>query len=103
MPLKSICGQPLHSKRMASQVKDEAWLEWITGLMGARSRQRDSATLPPGRFHCLLDELPLHLIPQRQLELTNWQKPSHPLFPNPRCSVLSPGHVPEELESYRHL
>jgi hypothetical protein len=90
---------------MASQVKDAAWLEWIAGLMGAGSRQTLTATLPPGRFHCLLDELPLHLIPQRQLESRDWRQDlSHPpLFLNPRCSVLSPGHVPEELEAYRHL
>jgi hypothetical protein len=87
---------------MASQVKDTAWLEWITGLMGVGSRQTHSATLPPGQFHCLLDELPLHLVPQRQLESTGWrQDPS--LFLNPQCSVLPPGQVPAELESHRHL
>jgi hypothetical protein len=90
---------------MASQVKDTAWLEWIAGLMGAGSRQTLTAMLPPGQFHCLLDELPLHLIPQRQLESTSWwQGLSHqPLFLNPQCSVLPPGHVPTELELHQHL
>jgi hypothetical protein len=90
---------------MASQVKDAAWLEWITGLMGAGSRQAYSATLPPGQFHCLLDELPLHLIPQRQLESTGCRQDlSHqPLFLNPQCSVLPPGQVPAELEPHRSL
>ena len=89
MPVESVRGQPLHTKRMASQVKDAAWLEWIAGLMGVGSRQRHSATLPPGQFHCLLDELPLHLIPQRWIESTHLQEPSHqPLFLNPECSVL---------------
>jgi hypothetical protein len=90
---------------MASQVKDTAWLEWITGLMGAGSRQTHSATLPPGQFHCLLDELPLHLIPQRQLESTGWRQdpPHQPLFLNPQCSVLLPGRVPAELEPHRDL
>jgi hypothetical protein len=105
MPLKGVRRQPLHTKRMASQVKDAAWLEWIAGLMGVGSRQSHNATLPPGQFHCLLDELPLHLIPQRQLESQQWSQnqPHHPLFLNPECSVLAPGQVPKELESYRHL
>jgi hypothetical protein len=105
VPLKGFRGQPLHTKRMASQVKDAAWLEWIAGLMGAGSRQTLTATLPPGQFHCLLDELPLHLIPQRQLESTGWrQNLSHqPLLLNPQCSVLPPGQVPEELEPHRDL
>jgi hypothetical protein len=84
---------------MASQVKDTAWLEWIAGLMGVGSRQTHTATLPPGQFHCLLDELPLHLIPRRQLESQLWGD----LFLNPECSVLPPGQVPVELEPYRHL
>jgi hypothetical protein len=89
---------------MASQVRDTAWLDWIAGLMGVGSRQTHSATLPPGQFYCLLDELPLHLIPQRQLESADWQKPPRqPLFLNAQCSVLPAGQVPTELESHRHL
>jgi hypothetical protein len=105
MPLKSVRGQPLHPQRMASQVKDAAWLEWIAGLMGAESRQRHSATLPPGQFHCLLDEMPLHLIPQRQFESQCWRQnlPHQQLFLNPQCSVLAPGEVPAELELRRYL
>jgi len=87
---------------MASQIKDTAWLEWIAGLMGVGSRQRFAAALPPGQFHCLLDELPLHLIPQRHLESQRWQNSAH-LFLNPQCSILSSGQVPAELESHRHL
>jgi len=97
-------GQPLHLKRMASQVKDTAWLEWIAGLMGLGSRQTQTATLPPGQFHCLLDELPLHLIPRGQFEPRDRrQNPSAQLFFNPQCLVLAPGQVPEELEFHRDL
>ena len=72
--------------------------------MGVGSRQTHSAMLPPGQFHCLLDELPLHLVPQRELESTEWQKLSHqPLLLNPQCSVLPPGQVPAELEPHRHV
>jgi len=104
VPLEGIRGQPLHAKRMASQVKDAAWLEWITGLMGAGSRQTLTAALPPGQFHCLLDELPLHLIPQREVDSTNWLQPSREqLFLNPQCSVLPAGQVPADLEPHRDL
>jgi hypothetical protein len=90
---------------MASQVKDTAWLEWIAGLMGVGSRQTHTATLPTGQFHCLLDELPLHLIPQRQLQSKCWWLNTSPeqLFLNPQCSVLARGRVPAELEPHRHL
>jgi hypothetical protein len=90
---------------MASQVKDTAWLEWIAGLMGVGSRQTHTATLPPGQFHCLLDELPLHLIPQHQFDSQcRWHNLSQQqLFLNPQCSVPLPGQVPAELEPHRHL
>src|SRR5271170_1695076 len=90
---------------MATQLKDTAWLEWIAGLMGVGSRQTYTATLPSGQFHCLLDELPLHLIPQRQLQSHCWwlNLPAEQLFLDPQCSVLPPGRVPAELEPHRDL
>jgi hypothetical protein len=90
---------------MASQVKDTAWLEWVASLMGVGSRQTHTATLPPGQFHCLLDELPLHLIPQRRLESQCWRKnlSRQQLFLNPQCSVLPSGQIPADLEPNRHL
>src|ERR1700693_6392862 len=90
---------------MASPVKDAVWLEWIAGLMGVGSRQTLTATLPPGQFHCLLDELPLHLIPQRQLQSQCWWLNFSPeqLAFNPECSILPAGRLPEELELHRHL
>ena len=72
--------------------------------MGVGSRQTHTATLPPRQFHCLLDELPLHLIPQRQLESQRGRQDlSQQLFLNPQCSVLPRGQVPADLESHRHL
>jgi hypothetical protein len=90
---------------MASQIKDTAWLEWMAGLMGLGSRQTDTATLPHGQFHCLLDELPLHLVPQRQLRAWCWwlNFSAEKLVLNPECSVLRAGAVPVELEAHRHL
>jgi hypothetical protein len=89
---------------MASQLRDTAWLEWMASLMGMGSRQTLTAALPPGQFHCLLDELPLHLIPRR-FASQRWQKDSlqEPLFLNPQCSVLTAGAVPVELEGQREL
>lgn len=69
--------------------------------MGAESRQTLTATLPPGQFHCLLDELPLHLI-SRQFA-SRLSECSGQLFLNPLCSVLPPGTVPAELEEHRYL
>lgn len=77
----------------------------MTGLMGLGSRQTHTATLSRGQFHCLLDELPLHLIPRSELDAQGLRQNSceEPLFLNPHCLVLSQGGVPEELESHRHL
>ncbi|MFZ0320546.1 MAG: hypothetical protein WAL56_15595 [Candidatus Sulfotelmatobacter sp.] len=88
---------------MASQVRETGWLEWIAGLMGAASRQRHTAMLAPQRFHCLLDELPLHLIPQPALTRLWRYDFSQPLFLNPECSVLPAGEVPPELQANRQL
>ncbi len=73
--------------------------------MGVGPRQTYTATLPPGQFHCLLDELPLHLIPRRQLRAQCWWLtfPPEKLFLNPQCSVLPAGQVPAELEPHRQL
>jgi hypothetical protein len=89
---------------MASQIRDTAWLEWVAGLMGAASRQRYTAMLPPQQFHCLLDELPLHLIPQSVANSQRHaQDPAQPLFLNPQCMVLPAGKLPPELESHPEL
>ena len=72
--------------------------------MGAGSRQTQTAMLPPDQFHCLLDELPLHLIPQRQLK-AGWGRrhSDHELFLNTQCAVLSAGEIPPELLQHRKL
>ncbi|MFZ0940090.1 MAG: hypothetical protein WAN63_11710 [Candidatus Sulfotelmatobacter sp.] len=72
--------------------------------MGAASRQRQTAMLPPHQFHCVLDALPLHLVPQWFLN----REPSEDemdqeLFLSPQCSILPAGEVPEELQARRDL
>jgi hypothetical protein len=84
---------------MATHVRNGEWLLWIADLVRAGSRQAYAATLPPDRFHCLLDELPLHLIPPRALNSSGWwHAPAGQLFLNPQCLVLPSGRVPEELQ-----
>jgi hypothetical protein len=89
---------------MASSINNPAWLEWITTLMGGVSQHSYAATLPPDRFYCLLDELPLHLIPRqafKRLRLAeDWRRP---LRLNPDCIVCFDGQSPEELASCSEL
>jgi hypothetical protein len=89
-----------------------AWLDWMTALMGevspaersqeelaleGVSRQTYAATLPPDRFYCLLDELPLHLIPRRVVASQQREDWNQPLYLNPQCIVCSGGQLPDEL------
>jgi hypothetical protein len=62
---------------MASSLNNPAWWEWMTTLMGGVSLRSNAATLPPDRFYCLLDELPLHLIPQSSLRSSRVQQNRH--------------------------
>lgn len=85
---------------MATPVKETAWLQWMAGLMGAGSRQKQTAVLPAEHFYCLLDELPLHLIPGRTVDrLRGNFCPAKLLVLNPDCFVLPPGEVPAEFGS----
>ena len=97
------------ASQVASQIRDAAWLKWISTLVGATStgetsRQRYAATFPSDRYCCLLDDLPLHLVPR-------WffQSPvvrgvsSQPLFLNPHCTVLPAGQLPDELSGQTEL
>ena len=85
------------------------WIEWITRLMGnvsgpAASRQTYSATLPPDRFYCLLDELPLHLIPQHSLKSMHLRgSRGQTLYLNPDCTLCTDGQLPDELISQSEL
>ena len=68
--------------------------------MGGVSRQTYAATLPPDRFYCLLDELPLHLIPQRSLQpLRHQENRNLSLYLNPNCILCTAGQIPDELAS----
>jgi hypothetical protein len=80
---------------MATSINNSAWLDWIAGLMGEVSRQTCSATFPPELYHCLLDELPLHLLPRPLSESRTKASPG--LVLNPDCKLCAPNELPEEL------
>lgn len=65
--------------------------------MGGRSRQTCTATFPPDRFYCLLDELPLHLIPQRARGRLNLDESGRDLYLNPQCILCRDGEIPESV------
>jgi hypothetical protein len=81
---------------MASPVNNSDWMEWMATLMGVGSRQAYAATFPPDRFYCLLDELPLHLVPRWERQL--WPRVSNePIFLNSECSFRPANQFPEEV------
>jgi hypothetical protein len=99
---------------MAASLNNPAWLEWMATLMGGGSRHSDAASFPPHRFYCLLDDLPLHLIPQpaKRVELySHGERPEllgpnrvapdpivlNPVVLNPECLLLPAGQLPEPL------
>ena len=87
---------------MAASINNSAWLEWMAGLMGGVSRQTYSATFPPDRFYCLLDELPVHLVPRPALA-PHTQQAGRDLFLNPDSRLYAGDELPEELASQEEL
>jgi hypothetical protein len=89
---------------MATSIGDTEWLSWVERLMCGASRQRHTATLPMQKFHCVLDELPLHLIPSGVLDKQKRQNVSSgPYFQNPECTIVRAGEIPMELQARRDL
>lgn len=98
MWLTAIRGQPIHAERMAAPVNTASWVEWMGTLMGGVSRQTESATFPPDRYYCLLDELPVHLVQRnfrRNLHLDNGEFDELRL--SPECRIYSAEQIPEEF------
>lgn len=94
---------------MAASLNNPAWLDWMTALTarepkGRVSRQTLASTFSPDRFYCLLDELPLHLIPRRSLKsLQRDFDANQPLYLNPECTVCRDGQLPPALAARRDL
>lgn len=70
-------------------------------MQEGESRHTYAATLPPDRFYCLLDELPVHLIPRRVFKRLLQSDPQETLHLNPECVLCVGGELPEELKSRR--
>jgi hypothetical protein len=87
---------------MATPIKDSAWLEWIASLLGGTSRQKRAAAFPPDQYWCLLDELPLHLIPAGSLFTVPPDRTKKYIL-NPRASILPSGHIPAEFAERSEL
>jgi len=86
---------------MASSINSSAWLDWMAGLMGEVSRQTCSATFSPELYYCLLDELPLHLLPRPLPE--SRKKASPDLVLNPDCRLCAPNEFPQALAEHQKL
>ena len=71
-------------------------MEWVSGLLGGASRQTCAAAFPPDRYYCLLDELPVHLIPRGSSGLLR-ENLSGPLFLNPDCLFRPASQLPDEM------
>jgi hypothetical protein len=89
---------------MASSLDNPAWVDWMTTLMGEASRQSYASTLPPDRYYCLLDELPLHLLPQHAVHSLRVRDDQYqPVYLNPECILCAAGQLPDEFASSMEL
>jgi hypothetical protein len=88
---------------MASSINNPPWMEWVEKLMEGTPRQSYASTFPPERFYCLLDELPLHLIPRRELAALRDDPPARPLVLNSGCILCRSGVLPSALSSPEEL
>jgi hypothetical protein len=77
-------------------------MEWVEQLMGGGSRQAYAATFPPDRFYCLLDDVPLHLLPQRNRECLRLRT-DHPLVLNPGCVLHPANELPGGILSRKEM
>jgi hypothetical protein len=83
---------------MASPVTNSEWLAWVARLVSARPDQRCAPAYPADQFHCLLDELPWHLVPQSfSPSLRSLAERREGFVFNPACEVLCGTHLPQEL------
>lgn len=67
------------------------------------SRQTHAATFPSDRYYCLLDELPLHLVPRPSRRWLSAEKDPHSLFLNPNCALSFGEELPDRVRASREL
>lgn len=88
---------------MASPVIDPEWLAWVASLLGGTSRQTCASAYPPDLFYCLLDELPLHLVPRQTFSSLRAPEKNPEISFNPLCQVLRNGDAPIGLAGCNDL
>ena len=71
-------------------------------LLGGASRQTCASTFPPDSYYCLLDELPLHLVPRRNHRLLQLPD-AEPLYLNPDCVILPATECPNDFAPFPDL
>src|SRR5437667_10311028 len=85
---------------MAAPVTNSEWLAWLARLVSAAEDRRCVPAYPADQFHCLLDELPWHLVPQSfSPSLRSLAERREGLVLNPECEILCGTHLPEELSA----
>lgn len=104
MPFEALRRQPIYPERMAASLNNSAWMAWVSSLMGGVSRQALAATFPSDRFYCLLDELPLHLVPRHARTLLSCvPEDPHSLILNPDCDLRPARDFPNEINVTEQL
>ena len=89
---------------MAASLNNSAWIDWVSSLMGGVSRQTLAATFPSDRFYCLLDELPLHIVPrQARTLLSPVTEDPRSLILNPDCDLRPAADFPHEIDASEEL
>jgi len=69
----------------------------MAGLMGGVSRKAHSAPLPPERFYCFLDDLPLQLVPHWARVSRSKLDDGRDLLLSPDCRLYTAPELPVEL------
>ncbi len=76
-------------------MSSSAWTDWMESLLGGGSRHTYAAIFAPDRYFCILDELPLHLIPKRTA--AHQRHTATALIVNPECVFSLGSEIPHVL------
>lgn len=80
-------------------------MQWVEKLMGDRSRRTHAATFPQDRYYCLLDELPVHLVPRaaRDILHVDARAQSAEFVLNPECVFAFGEELPDQVNCDREV
>lgn len=80
---------------MATSIENPDWAVWLSSVL-EEGRPNSATTMPFDRFYCVLDDLPLHLIP-KYARFPCCPSNDTELFLSRNCILLSGGNVPPDL------